>query len=118
MIDKEINKQSTIFNDEPQHCIAILEGCFREGGKESPEFQEYSRRSNANGEAHGGEILHKYIIAENLAQGNKPDFILIVRYPSHEIAHQTFTCDEYKSILPLRAIAFKEVKILLVKNDV
>jgi len=110
-------KENSQPNDHTEPCLAILEGCFRENGKESPEFQEYSRRSNANGEAHGGEIVAKYIIAENLAQGNKPDFILIVKYPSYDIAHQTFTCDEYKSILPLRDIAFKEVKILLVNNE-
>jgi len=111
-----MTQESKDISSNPQPCIAILEGCFRDGGQDSAEFQEYSRRSNANGEAHGGVILNKYLIAENLAQGNKPDFILIVQYPSYDIAHQTFTCDEYKNILPLRDVAFKEVKILLVKN--
>lgn len=82
---------------------------------DSPEFKEYSKRSNANGETHGGVVLKKYSIKENLGQGEKPDFILIVEYPSYEIAVDTFTCEEYKSIIPLRDVAFKTVKILLVK---
>ena len=30
-------------------CIAILEGTLNEGGINSPEFKEYSKRSNVNG---------------------------------------------------------------------
>lgn len=99
-------------NDE-KPCIAILEGTLSEGGLNSPEFKEYSKRSNANGEAHGGVVLQKYIVSENLGQGGKPDFILIVEYPSYEAAKNTFGNEEYKAILPLRDVAFKEVKILL-----
>ncbi len=94
-------------------CVAILEGTLAEGGTDSPEFKEYSRRSHANGEAHGGVVLKKYLVKENLGQGGKPDFILIVEYPSYAIAQDTFTSEEYSAILPLRDIAFKEVKILL-----
>lgn len=99
-------------NDE-KPCIAILEGTLSEGGLNSPEFKEYSKRSNANGEAHGGVVLQKYMVSENLCQGGKPDFILIVKYPSYEAAKNTFSNKEYKAILPLRDVAFKEVKILL-----
>ena len=45
----------------------------------------------------------------------KPDFVLIVEYPSYEAARNTFSNEEYKAILPLRDIAFKEVKILLTR---
>ena len=96
-------------------CIAILEGTLGEGGTSSPEFKEYSKRSNANGEAHGGVVLQKYMVSENLGQGGKPDFVLIVEYPSYEAARNTFSNAEYKAILPLRDIAFKEVKILLTR---
>ncbi len=95
-------------------CTVILEGTFRKGGKTSSEFEEYSRRSNANGEAHGGVVIKKYLISENLGQGEKPDFILIVEYPSRDNAKKAFTSDEYNRIIPMRNKAFKEVKILLV----
>jgi len=101
--------------NEEKPCIAILEGTLGEGGINSPEFKEYSKRSNANGEAHGGVVLQKYMVSENLGQGGKPDFILIVKYPSYEAAKNTFSNEEYKAILPLRDVAFKEVKILLTK---
>ena len=95
-------------------CTVILEGTFRADGKASPEFAEYSRRSNANGEACGGVVIKNYLISENLAQGEKPDFIVIVEYPSREKAQQAFTSVEYNEIIPMRNKAFKEVKILLV----
>ena len=95
-------------------CTVILEGIFRKDGKASSEFGEYSRRSNANGEAHGGVVVKNYLISENLGQGEKPDFILIIKYPSRDKARQAFTSDEYNRIMPMRNKAFKEVKILLV----
>ncbi|PHS69363.1 MAG: hypothetical protein COB23_07035 [Methylophaga sp.] len=97
-------------------CIAVLQGTFNEGGQNTPEFKEYSQRSNANGEANGGKLLGKYIISENLGQGEMPHVVFIVEYPSREIAEKVFTNEEYKSIIPLRDIAFKEVKILLSDN--
>ena len=94
-------------------CIAVLQGIFNEGGKDTPEFKEYSKRSNANGEANGGVVLSKYMISENLGQGDMPHFVIVVSYPSREIAVDTFTNDEYNAIIPLRDVAFKEVKILI-----
>jgi len=58
--------------------------------------------------------LRKYRVKENLGQGT-PDFILIVEYPSYEVAVDTFTCEKYKAIIRLRDIAFKTVKTLLMK---
>lgn len=95
-------------------CTVILQGSFLHSGKASSEFEEYSRRSNANGEAHGGVVIKKYLISENLGQGEKPDFILIVEYPSRDNAQRAFTSDEYKRIISMRNKVFKEVKILLV----
>ena len=95
-------------------CTVILEGSFRDAGKASSEFEEYSRRSNANGEAHGGVVVKNYLISENLGQGERPDFILIIEYPSRDNAQRAFTSDEYNRIVSIRNKVFKEVKILLV----
>ncbi len=97
-------------------CIAVLQGTFNEGGQNTPEFKEYSQRSNSNGEANGGKLLGKYVISENLGQGEMPHVVFIIEYPSYEVAKSVFTNEEYMSIIPLRDIAFKEVKILLSEN--
>ncbi len=95
------------------NAIVIIEASFNPNGFNTPEFKEYSRRSNANGEAHGGVVLSKYQVTDNLAQGDIPHLVMIIEYPSTNLAQQTFSNDEYQAILPLRAVAFKEVKILL-----
>jgi len=94
-------------------CIAILQGTFNEGGQHTPEFKEYSQRSNANGKKNGGKVLGKYLITENLGQGDSPHVVFVVEFPSREVAKSVFSNEEYKAIIPLREIAFKEVKILL-----
>lgn len=93
------------------NVIVIIEATFNPNGMNTPEFKEYSRRSNANGEAHGGVVLRKYQITDNLGSGDTPHMILVIEYPSHEMALKTFTNEEYLTILPLREVAFKEVKI-------
>lgn len=102
---------STQISNE-EKAIVVIEATFNPNGMNTPEFKEYSRRSNANGEAHGGVVLSKHQVTENLAQGETPHMVLVIEYPNQEMAKQTFTNDEYLSIVPLRDVAFKEVKIL------
>ena len=101
-------------NEKP--CVAILQGTFKPGGQETQEFKEYSRRSTANGEANGGKILGKYTIDSNLGHGEMPHVVFVVEYPSRKVAEVVFTNEEYRSIIPLRDVVFKEVKILLAKD--
>ena len=102
---------------EKEKCIVVFEGTFNEGMVGSPEQKEYSQRSAANGEAYGGfVILSNYSFEQNLGTGSMPDFIVIAEYKSKEKAIQSLESDEYQSIIPLRDLTFKEVKILITKN--
>ena len=102
--------------DADKTCIGIIEATFNEGGMDTPEYEEYAKRSNANGEAHGGVVLSKYMIDQNLGNGDSPHVVLILEYPSREKAVQAFTSEEYNSIKPLRDVALKEVNILITKS--
>jgi len=93
----------------------ILQGIFNENKKESKEFLEYSKRSNANIEAYKGVVKRKYIIEENLVQNEKPCFVIIVDFPSKDDAKNAFVSEEYLSIIPLRNLIFRDVKILITK---
>lgn len=95
-----------------EKSIIIIEATFHPNGMNTPEFKEYSRRSNANGEAHGGVVIEKYQVTNNLGTGGKPHMILVIEYPSPELAFKTFSNAEYRSLLPLREVIFSEVKIL------
>ena len=97
-------------------CTAVLQGTFNDGGQNTAEFKEYAHRSNANGIAHGGKLIGKYAINGNLGQGETPHVVFVVEFPSRDVAEMAFTNSEYTSIIPLRDVAFKEVKILLSDN--
>jgi len=92
-------------------AIVIIEATFNPNGMNTPEFKEYSRRSNANGEAHGGVVVGKFQVTENLSNGDTPHLLIVIEYPTKEAAKRTFTNEEYLNILPLRDIAFKQVNI-------
>ncbi len=92
-------------------AIVVIEATFNPNGMNTPEFKEYSRRSNANGEAHGGVVIGKYQITENLGNGDTPHLIFVIEYPTKQDAEKTFTNEEYLEILPLREVAFKQVNI-------
>ncbi|OLS18999.1 MAG: hypothetical protein HeimC2_43220 [Candidatus Heimdallarchaeota archaeon LC_2] len=91
----------------------ILAAEFREGGLSTPEYKEYSEKSIANFESYGGVIKAQYKIEKNLGDGTTPSAIFVAEFPSKEKAVAAFTSDEYNSLLPLRNVAFKEVKILI-----
>ena len=95
-----------------EKCIVIITAALKPNAAEMDEFKEYSKRSNANGEAHGAVVLSRYNVTENVGQGIKPNMVLTVEYPSKEKALQSFSNEEYQSIIPLRDQAFEEVKIL------
>ena len=102
---------------EEEKCVVVFEGTFNEGMVGSAEQQEYSQRSAANAEAFGGfEVLSNYSFEQNLGTGTVPDFVLVAEYESKEKVLQSLMSDEYQSIIPLRDLTFKEVKILIAKN--
>jgi len=101
---------------DSEKAIVVIEATFNPDGIKTPEFKEYSHRSNANGEAHGGVVISKYQVTDNLGNGNTPNLVLVIEYPNREKAEQTFTNQEYLDILPLREVAFKQVKIFLTNS--
>jgi len=96
---------------DSNRAIVVIEATFNPNGMNTPEFKEYSRRSNANGEAHGGVVIGRYQVIENLGDGDAPHLVLVIEYPTRKNAERTFTNQEYLDILPLRKVAFKQVKI-------
>ena len=94
----------------------IIEATFNEGGMQSEEFKEYSAKALAAATPHGGVVVAKHGITENIAQGETPHAVSIIEFPSKEKAIAALKGEEYTSIIPLREIVFKEVKILFTKE--
>lgn len=103
---------------EEEKCVVVFEGTFNEGMVGSAEQREYSQRSAANAEAYGGfAILSNYSVEQNLGTGLVPDFVVVAEYRSRDKAIQSLASDEYQSIIPLRDLTFKEVKILITSQN-
>lgn len=96
-----------------EKCTVLITGKFKEGGNQTDEFKEYSERTNANGVNYGGVILSKFMVEQNLGYGITPHVVVVAQYPSKEKAIACFTNEEYKSIIPLRDVAFEDVNILI-----
>ena len=99
-----------------EKCIVVISGKFNDGGNQMEEFKEYSERTNANGVNYGGVILSKFMVEHNLGNGITPHVVVVAEYLSKEKAIASFTNEEYKSIIPLRDVAFQEVNILITKQ--
>ena len=96
-------------------CKVIITGLFNEGGMEMPEFKEYSEKAGAIMEAGGGVMISKNAVEENLGNGNAPHIVIVMEFPSKENVIDIFSSDEYKSIIPIRDVAVREVNILITK---
>ena len=97
-----------------EKCTVVITGKFNEGGKQREEFKEYSERSNANLKNYGGVILSKYMVEQNMGNGNTPHLVVAAQYPSKQKAIASFTNVEYTNIIPLRDVAYEEVNILII----
>ncbi|MFT7507534.1 MAG: hypothetical protein ACI92I_000694 [Acidimicrobiales bacterium] len=96
-------------------CTVIIEATLLEGGMDMPEFKEYSEKATALGAEYGVMPVSKHMIGENLGQGETPHVVSLVEFPSKEKAVEFMNSEEYKSLIPLREVVFKEVKILITK---
>ena len=96
-------------------CTVVMTGIFNEGGSEMEEFKEYSMKAAALTEANGGNVVSKNVVEKNLGNGNSPHVVIVMEFPSKEKAVDTFTSEEYTSLIPLRGMAFKEINILITK---
>jgi uncharacterized protein (DUF1330 family) len=98
-----------------ERYTVIIEATFNEGKMKSEEFKEYSTKAGALGEKAGAVTISKNMIEKNLDQGDTPHVIFVIEFPSRDNAVRFLTSEEYTSLIPLRRIVFKEVKILLTK---
>ena len=98
-----------------ENYMLVIEGTFNDNKMQSEEFAQYSKRSSEIVKSHGGSVNNKFMIDENLVEGDTPHFIILLDFPSRDAAKKAFRSEEYLSIIYLRDIIFKDVKILLPK---
>jgi len=84
----------------------IVEGTFHEGYEEF--FADYSQRVRDYVTKHNGKVVRRQRIEKVLYGEATPDLIMVIDFPSVEIAETIFFEQEYLDIIPLRDKIFKE----------
>jgi uncharacterized protein (DUF1330 family) len=75
-------------------------------------FAEYSRRVRDFLDSHSGVVVRRQRVSLTL-EGDPVDLVMLIDFPSREIASTIFQLPEYQAILPLRARIFRHFTMLL-----
>ena len=85
---------------QTQKATIIVEGTFKEGYENY--FEEYSKRVREFISKNNGVTIRRQLITKTLYGQRKPNLIILIDFPSIEIAGTIFFDAEYISIIPLR----------------
>jgi uncharacterized protein (DUF1330 family) len=89
----------------------VVEGTFREGYEES--FEEYSRTVRAFLDRNQATVVRRQLVKKTLYGAHRPDLIMVIDFPTEELAETLFFRQEYLDILPLRDRIFSDFRMYL-----
>ncbi|HSS76727.1 MAG TPA: DUF1330 domain-containing protein [Thermoanaerobaculia bacterium] len=89
----------------------IVEGTFREGYERY--FEEYSRIMKAFLAKHQGTTLRRQLIKKTLYGTDTPSLIMVIDFPTEELAESLFFEKEYLDVIPLRDRIFADFRMYL-----
>jgi uncharacterized protein (DUF1330 family) len=87
----------------------VVEGTFRPGYEEH--FAEYSSKVRAYLSKHGAEVVRRQRIRKTLYGPAAPDLIMVIDFPSVELAERVFFEPEYLALIPLRNAIFSDFRM-------
>ncbi|ONH30459.1 DUF1330 domain-containing protein [Pseudofrankia asymbiotica] len=91
----------------------VVEGSFREGYE--AHFAEYSGLVRAYLEKNQGTVVRRQLVKKTLYGSHNPDLIMVVDFPSEELAEGLFFAQEYLDIIPLRNRIFADFRMYLAR---
>ena len=89
----------------------IVEGTFREGYEKY--FEEYSRIMKAFLAKHQGTTLRRQLIKKTLYGTHAPSLVMVIDFPTEELAETLFFEQEYLDVIPLRDRIFADFRMYL-----
>ena len=89
----------------------VVEGSFRSGYEDH--FEEYSRTVRAFLDKHQGTVIRRQLVRKTLYGTHTPDLIMVIDFPTQEIAETLFFEQEYLDIIPLRDRIFADFRMYL-----
>jgi uncharacterized protein (DUF1330 family) len=89
----------------------VVEGSFKEGYEDF--FEEYSRTVRAFLVKHQGTVVRRQRVKKTLYGTHAPDLIMVIDFPTEEIAESLFFEQEYLDVIPLRDQIFADFRMYL-----
>jgi len=89
----------------------VVEGTFRPGYEEF--FDRYSRTVRELLARHQATVVRRQRVERTLYGPHTPDLIMVIDFPSAEVAERLFLHGEYLEILPLRDRVFADFRMYL-----
>jgi len=89
----------------------VVEGSFREGYETY--FADYSQTVRALLDKHQGTVIRRQLVKKTLYGTHHPDLIMVIDFPTEEIAEALFFEQEYLDIIPLRDRIFADFRMYL-----
>jgi uncharacterized protein (DUF1330 family) len=87
----------------------IVVGAFQRGYEEH--FADYSRKVRSYLSKHGAEVVRRQRITKTLYGSGSPDLIMVIDFPSVDIAERIFLEHEYLALIPLRDKVFSDFRM-------
>jgi uncharacterized protein (DUF1330 family) len=92
-----------------EKATIFVEGTFRSGYEEH--FADYSRKVRTYLDKHGAEVVRRQRIKKSLYGSGRSDLIMVIDFPSLEVAERIFFEPEYLALIPLRDQVFAEFQM-------
>ncbi|MEK6154707.1 DUF1330 domain-containing protein [Flavobacteriaceae bacterium 3-367] len=84
--------------------------------QERESFDHYATNMRTLYETVDATVVEKYPIAQTIVGDEKPDFIMVVEFPSQEAFVKLFSSEEYKKLVPYREKGFKKLEVFVSKK--
>ncbi len=85
--------------------------------QEQKSFELYASNMRALYESVDATVIDKYPVAQTLVGDEKPDFVMVVEFPSQEALVTLFSSADYKKLVPFREKGFKKLNVFLSKKE-
>lgn len=89
----------------------VVEGTFRKGY--TAYFAEYSRTVRAYIDGNHGTVVRRQLVTKALYGSGAPDLVMVIDFPTEELAESLFFEPEYLDMIPLRDLVFADFKMYL-----
>jgi len=97
-------------NSKPKATIVVI-GTFRNGYQEV--FTDYSKRVRRFLDSKGATVVRRQLVQQTPCGNLSPSLVMVIDFPTREVAETAFLERQYLDIIPLRDKVFSDFHMFL-----